>query len=221
MTTGLLLSLIGLALLDSVNVSTIWVVVAILLLARTPLRTGWAFAVGAIITFTTFTVLLYLGTGMAEQLIADLTVWIRRVLFGVLALFFVYLGLRRLRTRQRREFRLPRILNAWTALPLGLTATIADIPNSFPMFFAVERLASHDIGPRAGVLILLGYCLIQALPTLTILVLAHLHGEQLRHRLTDLFNRYAVGEVKASRRIAGLYFLAALASLGILVFVIG
>ena len=35
-TVGLLLTLVGLALLDSVNVSTIWIVVVILLAAKRP-----------------------------------------------------------------------------------------------------------------------------------------------------------------------------------------
>lgn len=87
MPAGLMLSLIGLALLDSVNVSTIWAVVIILLLAQKPLRTGWAFAAGAIISFTTFTVLLYLGAGMAEQFVADITLWFRRVLLVGVTLF--------------------------------------------------------------------------------------------------------------------------------------
>ena len=46
MTVGLLLTLVGLALLDSVNVSTIWIVVVILLAAKRPAATGWAYAVG-------------------------------------------------------------------------------------------------------------------------------------------------------------------------------
>ena len=42
MTVGLLLTLVGLALLDSVNVSTIWIVVVILLAAKRPAATGLA-----------------------------------------------------------------------------------------------------------------------------------------------------------------------------------
>lgn len=57
------------------------------------------------------------------------------------------------------------------------------------MFFAVERLASHDIDTGTGILILLGYCFIQVLSTITVLVLAHIYGEELRDRLTALFNR--------------------------------
>lgn len=89
------------------------------------------------------------------------------------------------------------------------------------MFFAVERLASHGIETGTGIMILLGYCFIQALPTLVILVLAHIYGDQLRDRLTMLFNRYAVGEIRASRKTATSYFSCALLSLALLVFVVG
>ncbi|WP_339392228.1 hypothetical protein [Brevibacterium metallidurans] len=92
---GLLLTLVGLALLDSVNVSTIWIVVVILLAAKRPAATGWAYAVGAFVTFGTFTLLLYFGLNAAETWLDGLTLWLRRILFTIITVVFIVLGVRR------------------------------------------------------------------------------------------------------------------------------
>lgn len=220
MTAGLLLTLVGLAVLDSVNVSTIWIVVVILLAAKRPAATGWAYAVGAFVTFGTFTLLLYFGLNAAETWLDGLTLWLRRILFTIITVVFIVLGVRRFTARPRRGYGLPSWVNAWTALPLGLVATISDIPNAFPMFLTVERLIDTGIAPETAVPVLIGYTAIYALPTLAVLIVGLLYHDRLRARLQTLYDRYATGHTKPSGTIAALCFTAAAASLAILIFLI-
>lgn len=220
MTTGLLFALIGLALLDSINVSTIWIVVVILLGAKRPVSTGWAYAAGAFVTFLVFTFLLYFGLSAAEEVLTGLTLWMRRILFTATTVVLIVLGARRFKARPRRGYGLPAWVNAWTALPLGLLATIGDIPNAFPMFLAVERLVDAGVDEATAVLVLIGYTAIYALPTLAVLVLGLFYKDGVRARLQALYTRYATGDTKPSPKIAVLFFAGAAASLTILVFVI-
>jgi hypothetical protein len=78
MTPALILSLVGLALVDSVNVSTIWIVVLLVLTVRRPAPTGAAYTAGAFLTFLTFTLLLYFGASVAQEWMSDLTQWLQR-----------------------------------------------------------------------------------------------------------------------------------------------
>lgn len=220
MTPTLLLTLIGLALIDSINVSTIWIVVVILLGARRPAVTGWAYAAGAFITFLIFTSLLFFGLTVAGTWLTELTLWMRRILFAVMTIVFTVLGARRFRSRPRRGYGLPAWVNAWTAFPLGLLATISDIPNAFPMFLAIERLVDADITPATAIPILIGYTAIYALPTVAVLVLGLIYKDRLRTRLQTLYDRYATGDTKPSWKLATLFFVAAAASLTILLLVI-
>lgn len=220
MSLGLLLTLIGLALVDSINVSTIWIVVVILLGARRPAATGWAYAVGAFITFLVFTFLLFFGLSAAETWLTELTLWLRRGLFAVMTIALVVLGTRRFKARPRKGYGLPSWVNAWTAFPLGLLATISDIPNAFPMFLAIERLVDAGIEPATAIPVLVGYTLIYALPTLAVLVLGLIYKDRLRDRLQALYTKYATGDTKPSWKIATMFFTGAAASLAILIFVI-
>src|SRR5690625_1065017 len=77
MDTELIATLVGLALVDSVNLSTIWVVLAILLLARRPAATSWTFAAGAFISFITATLAFYFVASAAASVLFGLTHWLR------------------------------------------------------------------------------------------------------------------------------------------------
>ncbi len=220
MTPGLILALVGLALIDSINVSTIWIVVVILLGARRPAATGWAYAAGAFLTFLIFTFLLFFGLTVAEGWLTELTLWMRRILFSVMTIAFIVLGVRKFKSRPRRGYGLPAWVNAWSAFPLGLVATISDIPNAFPMFLAVERLVDANIAPATAAIVLAGYTAIYALPTIVVLVLGLIFKDRLRSRLQSLYDRYATGDTKPSWKLATLFFVGAATSLAILVFVI-
>lgn len=219
---GLLASLTGLAVLDSLNTSTMLAVVVIVLTARRPAATGWAYLTGATLAFYLVAAALLLGAAAAEDALNEFTTWARGAIFAVLALFLARLGLRRLRPRPKRSaVRLPSWVNPWSAVGFGALTTASDLPSAFPLFFAVSRIIDAPIGTAQGFALLAGYALVYALPTLGVLVLGLRLKDRMRDRLERFASDYGKGEVAASRPIAALYFAAAAASAAIAVFIIG
>lgn len=219
---GLLASLAGLAVLDSLNTSTMLAAVVIVLTARRPAATGWAYLAGAVVAFYLVAAALLLGAAAAEGAVAEFSMWARRAIFAALALFLVRLGWRRLRTRPKRSpVRLPAWVNPWSAAGLGVLTTATDLPSAFPLFFAVSRLIDAPIGTGADLALLAGYAVVYALPTLGVLVLALRFKDRMRDRLEEWASGYGEGEVPASRPLAALYFIAAAASAAVAALVIG
>lgn len=221
MTAGLLWGLTGLALLDSVNATTIWIVVVILLGAKRPAPTGWAFMLGAAVSFLAFSLLFYFGLSFADSVLDGFTLWLRRLLFAGLAVALVVMGVRRLRPRQRKGFTLPPWVNAWSALPFGVLATVGDLPNAFPMVLAVERLIDADVAVPAAVAVLVGYTLVYALPSALILAAGLAFNEELREQLQSMLSGRTSGTAEPSPKTAAACFAGAAASLAVLFLWVG
>jgi uncharacterized SAM-binding protein YcdF (DUF218 family) len=101
--------------------------------------------VGAFTVVFALGIALFLGAGYAADAVTDATTWLRRGALLLGACTLVVAGLRRLRPRTRPAIALPRWISPWTAAPLGVVVTGADLPNAFPYFIAVERLVTADI----------------------------------------------------------------------------
>jgi len=220
-TAGLLWGLTGLALLDSVNAATIWIVIVILLGARRPAPTGWMFVLGAAASFLCFALLFYFGLSVADSVLDGFTLWLRRVLFAALAAALVVMGVRRLRPRERKGYTLPPWVNGWTALPFGVLATIGDLPNAFPMVLAVERLVTAAISAPAAVAVLVGYTVVYALPSAMILAAGLAFNEELRDQLDSVLGSRTSGTAPPSPRTAAACFAGAAASLAVLFLWVG
>ncbi|MCH7230940.1 hypothetical protein L0U85_08770 [Glycomyces sp. L485] len=219
---GLLASLAGLAVLDSLNTSTMLAVVVIVLTARRPTATTWAYLTGAVLAFYLVAAALLLGASAAEDALTEFSMWARVTIFAALSLFLTWLGWRRLRTRPKRPVvRLPSWVNPWSAVGLGAMTTASDLPSAFPLFFAVSRLVDAPITIAQGFALLAGYAAVYALPTIGVLVLGLKLKDRMRDRLEQLASGYGKGEVAASRPMAVLYFAAAAASAAIAVFILG
>lgn len=220
MEPSLLLSLTGLALIDSLNLSTVWVIVAILLFARRPAATGWTFAAGAFASFLAGTLVFYFATNAADSVLFELTHWLRRIIFALISATFLVLAVRRLKSRPRHQLKLPSWVNPWSGLPLGFLATVADLPNAFPMFLAVERVVNAGASSAVAVSLLVGYAIIYMLPTVALLVIGTTFGKQMRSRIQRLYDKYTHGEAKASWKLATLYVACAAATAAFLFLVI-
>lgn len=207
-------------LVDSLNLSTIWVVVAIILLARRPAATSWTFAAGAFASFVAGVLIFYFAAGTAATMLFGLTLWLRRIVFALIVIFLVVLAIRRLKTRPQHQFKLPSWVNPWSGLPIGALATVADLLNGFPMFLAVERIINAEVPSSTGVLLLMGYSVIYILPTLAVLILGIAFGQRSRDRIQRIYNRYALGEAKASWKLAAFYLAGAIGTTALLIFVI-
>ncbi|GAA2276070.1 hypothetical protein GCM10009853_032720 [Glycomyces scopariae] len=221
MTGGLLWGLTGLALLDSVNAATIWIVIVILLGAKRPAPTGWAFMLGAAVSFLAFALMFYFGLSFAESALDGFALWLRRGLFAALAVALAVMGARRLRPRERRGYTLPQWVNAWSALPFGVLATIGDLPNAFPMVLAVERLLNADAAAPAAVLVLVGYTLVYALPAVLILAAGLAFNDELREQLQSMLSGRTSGTAGPSPKAAAACFAGAAASLAVLLLWVG
>ncbi|MFB9660327.1 GAP family protein [Glycomyces mayteni] len=221
MTGGLVWSLTGLALLDSVNAATIWIVIVILLGARRPAPTGWAFMLGAFASFLAIALMFYFGLSFADSVLDGLTLWLRRLLFAGLAVALVAMGVRRLRPRERKAYTLPPWVNAWSALPFGVLATLGDLPNAFPMVLAVERLIDARLPAPAAVAVLIAYTLVYALPATLILAAGLAFNDDLRSQLDTILKGHTTGTAAPNPKTAAACFAGAAVSLAVLFFWIG
>ncbi|WP_157973766.1 GAP family protein [Desertihabitans aurantiacus] len=212
MRSELVIALAGLALLDSLNTSTLFIVMVVLLSARDPVRAGVAYAVGAVLAFLGLAVALYTGASAAEAVVSDMARWLRRGTFALLALWLLFLAYKRLRDRPRKPFLLPGWFSPLTAAPIGVAATVADLPNAFPLFLAVERLVAADLDTHVGVLALCGYTVLYALPVAALLLLGARRGARVRAGMQRITDRFLSGVARRSIPLAVGFTLAATAS---------
>lgn len=191
MTPALLLAVAGLALVDSVNPATILGVALILLLPGSrPVPTAVTYVLGAYLAVLGLGTGLYLAADAAAGAIDGGLVWVRRIAFGLAALMLLRAALRRLRPSHRTAIALPSWFSIWTALPLGVLVTAADLPNAFPYAIAIERLVSAGVTPPAGFAVLAGYSLVYCLPCLALLGAGAAWGDRVRGGLEGLYARF-------------------------------
>lgn len=219
MRSELVIALMGLALLDSLNTSTLFIVMVVLLGARDPLRSGAAYAAGAVLAFVALAVALYTGASAAEAVVSDLARWLRRGTFALLAVWLLFLAWKRLRDRPRKPFLLPAWFSPLTAVPIGVAATIADLPNAFPLFLAVERLVAADLDRQVGVVALCGYTVVYSLPVVALLLLGARRGARVRAGMQRITDRFLSGVARRSIPLAAGFALAAITSATVAVLV--
>ncbi|MBB3082263.1 GAP family protein [Geodermatophilus sabuli] len=212
MTATLLVGITGLAALDSLNPATI-AGVALILLAplQRRLATALAYVTGAYLAVLTVGVAVYAGADLAADVVTGGLVWVRRGAFGLAALLLLAAAVRRLRPQQRSAVVLPRWFGPWTAAPVAVLVTAADLPNAFPYLIAIERLVTADVPLTTGLWILAGYAVLYCLPCLLLLGVGTLHGERVRRRLQRVYDR--IGQARTVPRsipgALGLFLLAA------------
>lgn len=212
MSGELVAALAGLALLDSLNTSTLFIVMVVLLAARDPVRAGTAYLAGATLAFLGLAIALYTGASAAEAVVSDVARWLRRGTFSLLALWLLYLAVKRLRDRPRKPFLLPRWFSPLTAVPIGVAATVADLPNAFPLFLAVERIVVADLDRQVAVAALCGYVTVYALPIAALLVLSARQGPRVRAGMQRITDRFLSGVARRSVPLVAGLTLAAVAS---------
>ena len=212
MTAALATGIAGLALLDSLNPATIAGVALILLSPqRRPVLAALAFVLGAYAVVLAMGTVVLVSAGAAASAVSGGLVWIRRVAFAIAALALLVSAARRLRERRRGAVELPAWFSPWTAAPIGVLVTGADLPNAFPYLVAIERLVAAGVATGPGILVLALYAVVYCLPCLVLLVLGTLHGERVRRRLARVYDR--IGRERTVPRslpvAAGLALLAA------------
>lgn len=207
MSAPLLGGVLGLALLDSLNPATIACVTLLLVApSKRPLRTAAAFVVGAYLTVLGLGAALHSGAAV----LGDTSV-VRRVGLTVAAVLVLVAATRRLRHRERGSVCLPGWVGPWSAMPLGVLVTGADLPNAFPYLVAIERLVAAQVPQGQALLLLAGYAAVYVLPCALLVLGATLAWSRVHPRLQTLLDRFgAARRVPASRPAA-----AGLAAVGL------
>lgn len=212
LTAGLIAVIAGLAAVDSLNPATI-AGVALVLLAplRRPAATALAYVAGAYVVVLATGAGLFVGGGELGRAVEGGTAWVRRGALLLAALILVVSGARRLRTRTRAAIALPRWFGPWTAGPLGVLATGADLPNAFPYLIAIERLNAAQVPTGAGLVVLALYAFVYCLPCLLLLVAGLIWRGHITSRLQRVYERLGAERVRPRSVPAavGLVLLAA------------
>lgn len=207
-------ALLGLAAADSLNSSTLTMVIVIIVGARRPAGTGAGFAIGAIGAFFALATGLLYGAEAADAAVAGFGEWVRSIVLVGLGVVLGVLGVRRFRDRPRRGLpTLPTWVNPWSAVGLGAVATVHDLPNAFPLFLAIERLLDAGITGGRGVAVLVGYTAVYAFPALTLLVAGIAYQDRVTEFLARRLRRFTTGTARAHPKLALLYLVGAAASL--------
>lgn len=199
MSASLLTGIVLLALLDSLSPVTITAVTLILVSgAHRPIRTAAVVVLGAASTVFAAGAVLFLSVGSAANAINGTVAVLRILAFGAMGVALVVAGIRRFRDRSRRSFSLPDWFTEWTALPLGVVITAADLPNAFPYFIAIERMVSAGVQPIVGLIILAGYAVLYCLPCLLLIAIGIVARKRIKLWLESIVVRLGTGTVKRS-----------------------
>ncbi len=153
---------------------------------------------------------LFIGIGELGQAVQGATVWVRRGALLLAALILLSIAARRLRTRRRPAVVLPGWFSPWTAGPLGVLATGADLPNAFPYLVAIERLNAARVPTGAGVTVLALYAFVYCLPCLVLLIAGLAWRGRITASLQRVYDR--IGAERLRQRsipaVIGLLLLA-------------
>ena len=212
LTTSLLATVAGLAALDSLNPATIAGVTLILLAPlRRPGVTALAYVAGAYAVVLAAGAALFIGGQELGDAVQGGAAWVRRGALLLVAVILAVSGIRRLKARRRAAVTLPPWFGPWTAAPLGVLATGADLPNAFPYLVAIERLNAAQVPTGAGLVVLTLYALVYCLPCLLLLFAGLTWRGHITSRLQRVYERLGAERMQLrSVPIAlGLLLLAA------------
>ncbi|GAA2722517.1 GAP family protein [Cellulomonas aerilata] len=211
LTVSLMWAIAGLAALDSLNPATIAGVTLILLAPmRRPGVTALAYVMGAGVIVWTVGAGLLVGSAQVGEAVAGASTWVRRGALLLAAVILTISAVRRLSPRTRAAVVLPTWFGPWTAAPLGVLVTAADLPNAFPYLLAIERLSAAAVPTGAGLAVLAGYSLVYCLPCLLLLAAGSVWRDRITSRLQRVYLRFGGERVqpRSVRASVGLLVLA-------------
>jgi cytochrome c biogenesis protein CcdA len=185
---ALLLSLLGFALLDSMNVLNLGVTTAVVydsrLSRRSALPSGLSFVAGVFIAITTFGVLTVLGLNfLTDRFEIDLTPTIRywgQLILGVVLVTVAIASSRAKPTPPLWAVNVAR-RNPWLLGLVGLVIGFGQAPTAVPYLTALAMLSARDPLPSAWPVIIVCYCALTLVPSLLVLALSTRRTIRARH----------------------------------------
>lgn len=187
MSIELLLSIGGLALLDTLSPATIGVTVYLLLTETKSLASrlliylltvaGFYFSVG---------VMLMLGMGVLLDSVASL--FQSRAVSWVIFIIGAGLFIASFYTPQKGNTELPRpkSKNRFSMVALGFTTALIEVGTAFPYFAAIGLMTTADLTPYQWLPVMSVYNLIMVLPSLILFMLYLLFGRMMQRPLERL-----------------------------------
>jgi cytochrome c biogenesis protein CcdA len=206
--TGTLVTLFGLALLDSINPSALTVTVYLLLRGGFYAPRVLAYVSAVFATYLGIGALLMLGLGSLGAYVEGPAAYAVQGVVG--ALFLGYALLAPGKPREKKV-RTPRSLGLGAIFLLGVTVTVVEFSTAFPYLGALAILSNADLGVGGWLPILVGYNAIFVLPPLLLLVVCVAFGERARGVLERFKKRFEGGSRETLLWIVGIvgFFLLA------------
>lgn len=206
---GTLASLLGLAVLDSLNPSALAVTIFLLLGERPYAAKVLAYVSAVFASYFGIGVLVMLGLGSLWEHVEGPAVY--AVQGGAGALLLCYALLAPDKPRQRAGERSPRARGLGGVFLLGVTITVVEFSTAFPYLGALAILTGADLGAAGWLPILLVYNVVFVAPPLLLMALYGAFGAGVRGRLERLRGRLEGGSREALFWISGIvgFFLLA------------
>lgn len=181
--TGSFLSLLGLALLDSLNPSAIAVTLMMLTQRGAHVRVA-AYISAIFLTYLTLGLLLMLGLdtllGRFGTALEHPIAYAVQGVVGVAMLLYSFLA----PNKPKAESAQPTARTLGATFLLGISVTVLEFPTAFPYLGAVGILTGADLSPVQWLPILLIYNLIFILPPLLLLFAHMAFGKRLEARFS-------------------------------------
>lgn len=182
---ALVLALVGLAMLDSTNVLNIGVVSAVVydsrLARRSPIPGGLSFIAGVFAVTTTFGLCVVLGLGYLTD-VADFTITPDLRFRGELLLGLVLIGLAYFplvaQTSAPGWALTAMRQRPWLLGFVGLAVGLGQAPTAIPYLTGLAMLAALNPRPQFWPLIVIAYCMIALLPSLSVLGLSRVRTKR-------------------------------------------
>jgi cytochrome c biogenesis protein CcdA len=185
---GLLVSLAGLALIDSTSFGTLGIPLLLVVAQRRvsvgPLRT---YFLTVVLFYFAIGIVLLLGLDAIFDLLSDALdsrtgSWIQLVIGVSLFLVSFRIGKDKSGTKPRKSW-MPKSDDTKTMVGLGFIAALLEVATMLPYLSATGLLATSDIALPTQIAVLALYCLVMILPALIVIALAAFLGDRIWNRL--------------------------------------
>ena len=207
--TGTLVTVFGLALLDSINPSALAVTIYLLLQGGSYAPRVMTYLAAVFASYLSIGVLLMLGLGSVWEYVDGPGAYVVQGIIGAVLLGYAVFAPEKPRREERA--RTPRSRSLGAIFLLGVTITVVEFSSAFPYLGAIAILTNADLAAVRWLPILVGYNLIFVLSPFLLMAFYGMFGS----RLSGRFERFRESIGRSSREtllwltgLVGFFLLA-------------
>ena len=208
--TALLVSLLGLALLDSINPSALAVTIYLLLSGRPFVGKVLTYVAGVFSSYLVLGVLIMAGLGSMWGYLESPTAYAAQGVIGVALFGYAVLSPDKSRKRDS-AVRQPRSWSFGAIFFLGITVTVVEFATAFPYLGAIALMTNAELPVVEWLRIPVVYNAIFVMPPLFLLAVYSLLGSRMEDRFMRLRNRFGKESRETMLWIVGIVGLLLLA----------